>query len=202
MDRISSSSITAHRTEQPQLHELPEDAIRAIISTINKADNQTLSALAQTCKDLWHIASVDTLRSFFYAAREAYEVGDTSKKVAVFCVLADWIVAVADQLPEATRWQILGHLSHMATIEALADPETKKMVAFTNRLIKLAKHEVMTDTERLQASLDLASNKQTRSTGQRGHHGTDVKLAKTVWRLHAIYGVIDCRVKCSVSGYV
>ncbi len=114
----SSLSSSADRTSTLQLLELPEEAIVAIISGIDKADNHTLSHLAQTCRDLWRLASVDALRSFFYAARSAYDLGSTDKKVAVFCVLADWLALVADQLPDETRLQILEQMADMEIIQS------------------------------------------------------------------------------------
>ncbi len=160
MDRLSSSSAFAIRTEALQPTEPPEDMIAKIIATIGQVDNQTLASLAQTCKDLWRIASVDTLRSFFFAAREAYEGGDNGRKVAVFCVLTDWIDTVADQLPETTRWEMIGELSHRATIGDLGDPELSRMIASTHRLIELAMHEIVISTEQRHARLDLAENNQ------------------------------------------
>lgn len=161
MDRLSSSSALAIRTEPLQLTELPKEMIAKIIATIGEADNQTLASLAQTCKDLWRIASVDTLRSFFFAVREAYEGGDNDRKVAVFCVLTDWIATVADQLPEATRWQLLGHLSHMALIDMYTEPEIERMLKSTDELFNLARREVLNEEERMQTRLDSEPDKKT-----------------------------------------
>ncbi len=161
MDRLSSPSAVAFRTEPLQLTALPEAMIAKIIATIDKADNQTLASLARTCKDLWRLASVDTLRSFFHAAREACEAGDNNTKVAVFCVLTDWITTVADQLPEATRWQLLGHLSHMARINLYTEPEIERMLKATDELFNLARREVLNDEERMRTRLESEPDKKT-----------------------------------------
>lgn len=182
MNSIPSSSLSPHRQKQPQLLELPDDAIRAIISTIDKADNATLSNLVQTCKDLWQLAGADALRSFFYAAREAYETGDTHKKVMVYCVLADWIPAVANQLPEASRWQIIGHLSHMATIDGLAGPEMNTVAQSAGRLFQLARQEMATDRERLEARLASTADARTVQVSP-----DSVELLASVQRLLGAY---------------
>lgn len=67
---------------------------------------------------LQRIVGTDAVLSYFYAACEAYESGDTDKKVAVFCVLTDWIIADADRLPEETRMEVLAEASCMAEVES------------------------------------------------------------------------------------
>ncbi len=112
MDRLSSSSSSSHyQTSTPLLLQLPDEAIVSILSQIHKADNQTLSALVQSCKDMWRLAGVDALRSFFYAAREAFDTGEN--KTAIFNALCEWLPMVADQLPQETGLNMIEQLSDL-----------------------------------------------------------------------------------------
>ncbi len=137
MRPTSSSIVSADRTNPPSLLELPEEAIVAIISSIDRADNQTLSHLAQTCRDLWRLSSVDSLRSFFYAAHDAYELGDKDKKVAVFCMLTEWIHLVTDQLPEETQLQILEHLADMGGVPINDGNDLQKIIVAVKSLYEV-----------------------------------------------------------------
>ena len=103
----------------PSLPLLPEEVIRNIISKIDKADNETLAHMVQTSKDMARIVGADALVSFFYAARAAYDAGDSGKKAAVFCHLVGWIKDIADQLPTESLYQLFDHLSHMHMINSL-----------------------------------------------------------------------------------
>lgn len=138
MKPVISSASSVDRTNLPQLLELPEEAIAAIIRQIDEADNQTLSHLAQSCHDLWRLASVDALRSFFYAAHNAYESGDTTKRVAVYCILVDWISLVADQLPEESRLQIFEMLADMGKIDSDDPNHLSKMYRAIESMADLA----------------------------------------------------------------
>ncbi len=124
MNNVSLSPVASEPATPPTLPTLPAEMIRAIVALLPGADNATLSRLARTCSDLWQAAGTDALLSFFYAARDAYETGNTHKKAAVFRVLADWIGKIAHQLPEGSRWQLIEHLSRMAETDQLAPHTT------------------------------------------------------------------------------
>ncbi len=158
MNSISSFPVPTYPTEYSDERALPNEMIAMIISKLDKADVQTLSHIAQTCKDLWHLTRPDMLRSFFYVAQQVYEAGDSEKKVAVFRTLADWIVTVAAQLPEPTRWQIIGHLSYMATIDDIAASRLEAMARSIVKVSALAKQEALANLEILTLHLDQATD--------------------------------------------
>lgn len=150
MDRIASSSspssFPGYRSEIPTLLSFPEESIVKIISLMDKADNQTLSSLAQTCTDLWRIAGTESLLSFFYAAKESFENSDTDRKVAIFSVLADWITEVSSELPDESRWKILLHLADMADLDATDLSQTDSMRISLNDLLITIRNEIQTYT--------------------------------------------------------
>ncbi len=187
MNSISSSTGTDHHANLPPILGLPEDAIRRIIANINSADNLTLSKLARTCKHLWKIVSTDALCSFFYTAREAYLSGDLNKKVLVFTLLSDWINDVAGQLPELTRWQIIGHLSYMgswdklspyAAIEDVDGQISRSLLSPIKSLVRLA-HRDLDDSRAASESAHLPASAATLEAG--------AELAETLRRLIVLF---------------
>ena len=143
MDRIPSISSLPGTpcAEAPQLLRLPEEVLAHILSNIPTADNATLSSLVMSCKQLWNLLRVDALLSFFYAARAAYDGGDTGKKVTIFKILSEWLPQVAEQLPDEIRMQMLEQLVSLDTLLSGSLADNVGMVNALNRLIAIARKE-------------------------------------------------------------
>ncbi len=143
MDRLSSAQTCLLRQNLPDVEtsvtspSLPEELVREIIDKIDKADNQTLTNLVQSCKDMARIAGTDALLSFFYAARSAYDTGDTDKKVNVFIHLVDWIQGPANQLPDECVYQLIENLSEMSEIDVTNDTQRVRLVAHIRVLLEI-----------------------------------------------------------------
>lgn len=112
----------------------PEEVIADIIDKLDKADNSSLSSLVQTCQGLARIAKTDSLLSFFYAARSAYDSGNTEKKVEVFFRLVDWLQEVSGQLPDASVIELLDHLVTMSAIDGMSVADSGKLLQQTQVL--------------------------------------------------------------------
>lgn len=131
MDRVSSSSSTSsamYRSEEPNLGTLPEEMFRKIVSFVDKADNKTLVSLANASKDCWRMCSVDSLRSYLYAAKSALTHAATEEKSAILLALIEWLPKVSSQLPDETRNQMWLELIAM-TDSAELKPKDKVTIS-------------------------------------------------------------------------
>lgn len=113
-----------------------------IISSIDKSDNQTISHLAQTCTQLWEAAGADALVSFFYTARDRFDLADNSKKIAIFSMLSEWLLKISDQISDETRLKLIEDLSSMASVETKDKNELLRMIKAIEPLFEICKSNV------------------------------------------------------------
>jgi hypothetical protein len=112
MDRVSSSS-SVYRFAEPNFGEIPEEVFQKIVSFVDKADNKTLVSLASSSKDCWRLCGVDSLCSYFYAAKAAATHASIEEQGAILAVLIEWLPKVSSQLPVETRNKMLLELIAM-----------------------------------------------------------------------------------------
>lgn len=139
MDRVSSSSSTSsamYRSEEPNLGTLPEEMFRKIVSFVDKADNKTLVSLANASKDCWRMCSVDSLRSYLYAAKSALTHAATEEKSAILLALIEWLPKVSSQLPDETRNQMWLELIAMTDS---AELKPKDKVTISSDILEVVK---------------------------------------------------------------
>lgn len=128
MNSVSSSSISAtssssasSRPAVPGLAALPDEVFLNIVSFIHKADNETLCSLASASHDCWRLVSVDSLRSFFYAAHSAFLDASVDGKAVILAAVLEWMTKVSGQLPAETVntiWSRLIDMTNNAELKA------------------------------------------------------------------------------------